>query len=211
MCRVQREKTWHSGRRGCILWPCQGQNGNPGHNVIAIPVEVIHSFGHVPNCPINQFKSEACHPGIQWSVGSLQPFDGLTELVDGKSGTLPVKEGFQVVQNVLRMLCTIESAVSQAPSDHVGYANITEVQTVILSPYRVCNSPFEGIDILIFRHLFSPCCHVVQKGAQRINVALNTDTSIWGSAETICDSDTRRSMVFPSPHSLFSASMVLGW
>ena len=30
MCRVQREKTWHSGRRGCILWPCQGQNGNPG-------------------------------------------------------------------------------------------------------------------------------------------------------------------------------------
>ena len=30
MCRVQREKTWHSGRRRCILWPCQGQNGNPG-------------------------------------------------------------------------------------------------------------------------------------------------------------------------------------
>ena len=31
MCRVQREKTWHSGRRRCILWPCQGQNGNPGY------------------------------------------------------------------------------------------------------------------------------------------------------------------------------------
>ena len=30
MCRVQREKTWYSGQRGCILWPCQGQNGNPG-------------------------------------------------------------------------------------------------------------------------------------------------------------------------------------
>ena len=30
MCRVQREKTWYSGQRGCILSPCQGQNGNPG-------------------------------------------------------------------------------------------------------------------------------------------------------------------------------------
>ena len=30
MCRVQREKTWYSGQRGCILLPCQGQNGNPG-------------------------------------------------------------------------------------------------------------------------------------------------------------------------------------
>ena len=29
MCRVQREKTWYSGQRGCILSPCQGQNGNP--------------------------------------------------------------------------------------------------------------------------------------------------------------------------------------
>ena len=29
MCRVQREKTWCSGQRGCILWPCQDQNGNP--------------------------------------------------------------------------------------------------------------------------------------------------------------------------------------
>ena len=36
MCRVQREKTWHSGRRGCILWPCQGQNGNPGSDVIGL-------------------------------------------------------------------------------------------------------------------------------------------------------------------------------
>ena len=30
MCRVQRENTWYSGQRGCILSPCQGQNGNPG-------------------------------------------------------------------------------------------------------------------------------------------------------------------------------------
>ena len=30
MCRVQRGKTWSSGQRGCILSPCQGQNGNPG-------------------------------------------------------------------------------------------------------------------------------------------------------------------------------------
>ena len=30
MCRVQCEKTWYSGQRGCILSPCQGQNGNPG-------------------------------------------------------------------------------------------------------------------------------------------------------------------------------------
>ena len=30
MCRVQREKTWYSGQRGCTLLPCQGQNGNPG-------------------------------------------------------------------------------------------------------------------------------------------------------------------------------------
>ena len=30
MCRVQHEKTWSSGQRGCILRPCQGQNGNPG-------------------------------------------------------------------------------------------------------------------------------------------------------------------------------------
>ena len=30
MSRVQREKTWYSGQRGCILSPCQGQNGNPG-------------------------------------------------------------------------------------------------------------------------------------------------------------------------------------
>ena len=29
MCRVQHEKTWSSGQRGCILRPCQGQNGNP--------------------------------------------------------------------------------------------------------------------------------------------------------------------------------------
>ena len=27
---IQREKTWYSGQRGCILSPCQGQNGNPG-------------------------------------------------------------------------------------------------------------------------------------------------------------------------------------
>ena len=33
MCRVQREKTWYAGQRGCILSPCQGQNGNPGINV----------------------------------------------------------------------------------------------------------------------------------------------------------------------------------
>ncbi len=31
MCRVQRGKTWSSGQRGCILSPCQGQNGNPGY------------------------------------------------------------------------------------------------------------------------------------------------------------------------------------
>ena len=30
MCGVQHEKTWSSGQRGCILRPCQGQNGNPG-------------------------------------------------------------------------------------------------------------------------------------------------------------------------------------
>jgi hypothetical protein len=30
MCRVQCEKTVDSGKRRCILWPCQGQNGNPG-------------------------------------------------------------------------------------------------------------------------------------------------------------------------------------
>ena len=30
MCRVQRERTCCSERSGCILWPCQGQNGNPG-------------------------------------------------------------------------------------------------------------------------------------------------------------------------------------
>ena len=30
MYRVQREKTGYSGRRGCILSPYQGQNGNPG-------------------------------------------------------------------------------------------------------------------------------------------------------------------------------------
>ena len=33
MCRVQREKTWYSGQRGCILSPCQGRNGNPGLGV----------------------------------------------------------------------------------------------------------------------------------------------------------------------------------
>ena len=32
MCRVQRERTCCSERSGCILWPCQGQNGNPGYN-----------------------------------------------------------------------------------------------------------------------------------------------------------------------------------
>ena len=32
LCRVQREKTWHSGRRGCILSPYQGQNGKLGLN-----------------------------------------------------------------------------------------------------------------------------------------------------------------------------------
>ena len=31
MCRVQREKTWYSGQRGCILAPCPCQNGNPGY------------------------------------------------------------------------------------------------------------------------------------------------------------------------------------
>ena len=30
MCRVQSEKTWYSGQRGCILSRYQGQNGNPG-------------------------------------------------------------------------------------------------------------------------------------------------------------------------------------
>ena len=33
MCRVQREKTWYSGQRGCILSPRQGQNGNPGSEI----------------------------------------------------------------------------------------------------------------------------------------------------------------------------------
>ena len=32
MCRVQRERTCCSERSGCILWPCQGQNGNPGED-----------------------------------------------------------------------------------------------------------------------------------------------------------------------------------
>ena len=36
-------------------------------------------------------------------------------------------------------------------------------------------------------------------------------TGVNPSAETIRGSDTRRSMVFPSPHSLFCSSMVLGW
>ena len=30
MCRVQREKMWYAGQQECILWSCQGQNGNPG-------------------------------------------------------------------------------------------------------------------------------------------------------------------------------------
>ena len=30
MCRVQREKMWYAGQHECILWSCQGQNGNPG-------------------------------------------------------------------------------------------------------------------------------------------------------------------------------------
>ena len=25
MCRVQREKTWYTGQRGCTLWPCQAK------------------------------------------------------------------------------------------------------------------------------------------------------------------------------------------
>ena len=34
MCRVQREKTLHSGRRACLLSPYQGPNGNPGSKVL---------------------------------------------------------------------------------------------------------------------------------------------------------------------------------
>ena len=30
---IQREKTWYSGQRGCILSPCQGQNGNLGDDM----------------------------------------------------------------------------------------------------------------------------------------------------------------------------------
>ena len=34
MCRVQREKTWYAGQRGCILSPSQGQNANPGEECL---------------------------------------------------------------------------------------------------------------------------------------------------------------------------------
>ncbi len=44
-----------------------------------------------------------------------------------------------------------------------------------------------------------------------VSVLLPTPSGVNPSAETIRDSDTRRSMVFPSPNSLFSSSMVLGW
>ena len=44
MCRVQREKTWHSGRRRCILWPCQGQNGNPGQYLLKLREKRIEKF-----------------------------------------------------------------------------------------------------------------------------------------------------------------------
>ena len=30
MFRVQFKGTYFSGQYACILWPCQGQNGNPG-------------------------------------------------------------------------------------------------------------------------------------------------------------------------------------
>ena len=45
MCRVQREKTWYSGQRGCILLPCQGQNGNPGQDpclAANVPLSFVH-------------------------------------------------------------------------------------------------------------------------------------------------------------------------
>ena len=45
MCRVQHEKTWSSGQRGCILRPCQGQNGNPGSRVFANTTNATENRG----------------------------------------------------------------------------------------------------------------------------------------------------------------------
>ena len=60
MCRVQREKTWYSGQRGCILWPCQGQNGNPGlHDCRGI------EGGHLDRChSVGAFAAgrDSCSP-----------------------------------------------------------------------------------------------------------------------------------------------------
>ncbi len=75
MCRVQREKTWYSGQRGCILSPCQGQNGNPGLQLVrdaiaALPEKqraavLMHKYeeldyaqiGEVLGCSVSAVKS----------------------------------------------------------------------------------------------------------------------------------------------------------
>ena len=49
MCRVQREKTWYAGQRGCILSPCQGQNGNPGLLLSMSGVQTGQLTVHVAN------------------------------------------------------------------------------------------------------------------------------------------------------------------
>ncbi len=45
MCGVQREKMGCSGRPGCILWPCQGQNENPGYEEFADGVWFPVTYG----------------------------------------------------------------------------------------------------------------------------------------------------------------------
>ena len=70
MCRVQHEKTWSSGQRGCILRPCQGQNGNPGSNTNMSPdLRRMRKIGavlpHHAAMDVEHFEAEVIvfHPG----------------------------------------------------------------------------------------------------------------------------------------------------
>ena len=94
MCRVQRGKTWSSGQRGCILSPCQGQNGNPGYLIAFEPKKK----GSLLNEEKGTWKGEVLVDQEQF-----EPVLIVTELAKGVPLWIRTVFGFNVKQVGFKM------------------------------------------------------------------------------------------------------------
>ena len=154
MCRVQREETWYSGQRGCILRPCQGQNGNPGQTMstpetfrVGFTADLVGDIRRSAEHAVAQIFDPL--PNLEWDI--LPDTGGVADAeVNDRYDALVVLGYYfppEAFAGVKRLACVSRWGVG---FDRVDVPACTEADVLLsITPNAVRRPVAEGIITLI--------------------------------------------------------------